>query len=91
MDADLILHIGRRALETGMLLSAPALGVALVVGVLVAMLQAVTSIRDMTTVLVLKIAFVAITLLVCGGWMMQVAMGFTFEIFNQVQSVGMGK
>ena len=91
MDADLVMYVGRQALETALLLAGPVLGVALAVGVLVAMLQTVTSIRDMTTVLVLKIACVGITLLFCGGWMIQVAVGFTLEIFNHVQSVGVGR
>ncbi len=91
MDADLVLFIGRRALETAMLMAAPVLGVTLIVGVVVAMLQAVTSIRDMTMGMVLKIACVGVTLLICGGWIMQVAVGFTTEIFNHIQSVGLGQ
>ena len=78
-------------METAMLMAAPVLGVTLVVGVSVAMVQAVTSIRDMTMGLVLKIACVGITLLICGGWIMQVAVGFTSEIFNQIQAVGLGQ
>ncbi len=91
MDADLVLFIGRRAMETAMLMAAPVLGVALVIGVVVAMIQAVTSIRDMTMGLVLKIACIGITLLICGGWMMQIAVGFTSEIFNHIQAVGLGQ
>ena len=91
MDADLILFIGRRAMETAMLMAAPVLGVTLIVGVSVAMIQAVTSIRDMTMGLVLKIACVGLTLLICGGWIMQVAVGFTSEIFNHIQAVGLGQ
>ncbi len=89
MNSDFVLYIGRRALETGILIAAPVLLVALIVGVVVAMLQAVTSIRDMTTGLVLKIAAVGITLLYCGGWMMQIAASFTIEIFNHIQSFGL--
>ena len=89
MDADLILHVGRRALETALLVAAPVLASALVVGVVVAMLQAVTSIRDMTMGLVLKIACVGIVLLICGRWMMQVAVAFTAEVFNHIQSIGL--
>ena len=71
-----------------MLLSAPVLLTALIIGVLVAMLQAVTSIRDMTLGVVLKIAGVAVVMLICGGWMMQMAVTFTAEIFNHIQSIG---
>ncbi len=91
MDANLVLYIGRRALETAMLMAAPVLLVTLIVGVVVAMIQAVTSIRDMTMGMVVKIACVGITLLVSGEWIMQIAVGFTTEIFNHIQSVGLGQ
>ena len=88
MDGQLVLYIGRRTLETAMLVSAPVLAVTLVVGLLTGVLQAVTSIRDMTLGLVIKIAAVGLSLLLAGNWMAQVAMDFTTEIFNQMQSLG---
>ena len=88
MDGDLVLYIGRRVLEVTLLLSAPVLTVTLVLGFLTAMMQAVTSVRDMTMGLVVKLAAVGVTLLVCGNWMMQVAAAFTTEIFNHIQSMG---
>jgi len=90
MNPDLIMHIGRRALETALLVATPVLASALIVGVVVAMLQAVTSVRDMTMGLVLKIACVGVVLMVFGGWMMQVAVAFTTEVFNHIQAVGLG-
>ncbi len=88
MDSQFVIYIGRRALETALLLSAPVLVVALVVGFLTAMLQAVTSVRDMTLGMVVKLAAIGLTLILFGGWMMQVAVGFTNEVFNHLQSMG---
>ena len=88
MDSDLVLYLSRQTLETALLLSAPVLAVTLVLGVIVAMLQAVTSLKDQTMGLVLKLGGVGITLLVTGGWSLQVAVDFTREIFNHVQSLG---
>ena len=88
MDGDLILYLGRRTLETALLLSAPVLAVTLVLGVVVALLQAVTSIRDMTMGMVLKLAGVGITMLVAGGWSLRIAVDFTQEIFDHVQALG---
>ncbi len=87
MNNDFVLYIGRRALETALLLSAPVLIVAVVIGFAVAMLQAVTSIRDMTLGLVVKIACVGITLIVFSGWMMSIAVSFTVEVFNHLESL----
>ena len=88
MDATLVLHIGRRMMETALMLAGPVLAVTLVVGFVVAMIQAVTSIRDMTMGMVVKLAGVAITLLVCGGWMLEIAGEFAREVFNHMQAMG---
>lgn len=88
MDSALVMYVGRRTLETAMLLAAPVLGVILLVGLAVAMLQAVTSIRDMTMGMVLKLGSLGLTLLICSGWMMQVAVSFAKEVFNHLQSMG---
>lgn len=88
MNGDMVLFIGRRALETSMLIAAPVLVATLLVGLLVGMFQAVTSIRDMTLGIVLRLACVAVTLMVCGGWMLRQAIGFTHEVFSQLQGMG---
>jgi flagellar biosynthetic protein FliQ len=88
MDATLILHLGRRMVETALVLAGPALAVTLVTGFLTAMAQAVTSIRDMSMGMVVKLAAVAITLLICGGWMVEVASEFLIEVFHHMQALG---
>jgi flagellar biosynthesis protein FliQ len=70
-----------------LLLSAPTLIVALLSGVFISLFQAVTSMRDMTLGVVVKIAAVGVTLLATGGWMLQIALGFTQEIFDTIQAV----
>jgi flagellar biosynthetic protein FliQ len=87
MTEELALNIGRRCLEMSMLLMAPVLIVTLVVGLAAAILQTVTSIRDMTMGLVLKLAAIGVTLVICGGWMVQTAVGFTRDLFNQMQTM----
>jgi len=88
MNGDLVLFIGRRALQTALMISAPVLISTLLMGLLVGMFQAVTSIRDMTLGMVLKLICVGVTLMICGGWMMNTALGFANEVFNQMQSLG---
>lgn len=88
MDGAFVLYLGQEALKTALLLAAPVLVVTLVVGLLTAMLQAVTSIRDMTLGLVLKIVSVAATLLLCGGWMLDVATSFATKVFEHMRAMG---
>ncbi|MHC4294570.1 MAG: flagellar biosynthetic protein FliQ [Planctomycetota bacterium] len=87
MDGELVLFVGRRTLETALIIAAPALGVMVVVGFLVAIFQAITSVRDMTLGIAIKLGCLGLTLLVCGGWMMQVAEGFTREVFNHLMTI----
>jgi len=88
MNEDMVIYLGKRTLEMAMLVAAPVLIVALVVGILTGMMQAVTSMRDMTTGMVLKLAAVGVTLIVSASWVLQVAKGFTLEIFNTMQAIG---
>ena len=90
MDGDLVLYLARRTFETALLLAAPTLVVTLVIGFVVAMLQAVTSIRDQTMGQVIKLAAVALTMLVTGSWTLQVAVDFTTEVLNHLMALGLG-
>ena len=87
MDSAQILYIGKRTLEVGMAVAAPALIVTLVVGFVVSILQAITSIKDMTIAVVFKLAAVAVALLVFGNWMLQMVMNLTYEIFGHMRNV----
>jgi flagellar biosynthetic protein FliQ len=87
MDADFVLYLGRRTLEVGLMMAAPALATALGVGLLTALFQAVTSIRDMTLGMVLKVAGVGTVAMIFGGWMLEQILSFTMEVFHHMQSV----
>ena len=88
MDSSFVLYLGRHTLETALLLAAPILLTCMVVGVVVTLLQAVTSIRDMTLTIVPKLLAVGVVILVFGSWMLGVMLKFTNEIFGHVQNIG---
>ncbi len=88
MDSSFVLYLGRYTLETALLLSAPILLACIVVGVVVTLFQAVTSIRDMTITIVPKLVAVSIVTLLFGGWMLQLTVKFTCEIFAYIQGIG---
>jgi flagellar biosynthetic protein FliQ len=58
------------------------------VGVVVTLLQAVTSIRDMTLTIVPKLMAVGAVIILSSGWMLQVMLRFTNEIFSHIQNIG---
>ncbi|MBQ3514850.1 MAG: flagellar biosynthesis protein FliQ [Lachnospiraceae bacterium] len=80
MSVDQVIDISRRALWLIIETSAPLLIVSLVVGLIISIFQTVTSIQDQTLTFVPKILAVFITLMLCGGWIMQKCAGFLEEL-----------
>ncbi|OHB62452.1 MAG: hypothetical protein A2Y76_06955 [Planctomycetes bacterium RBG_13_60_9] len=88
MDSNFVLYLGRHTLETALVLSAPLLITCMAVGIIITILQAVTSIRDMTLSIVPKLLALGAATLLFGSWMLQIALRFTMEIFAHIQNVG---
>jgi len=88
MDSSFVLYLGRYTLETTLLLAAPILLTCMVVGLVVTLLQAVTSIRDMTLTIVPKLLAVGAVTLFFSSWMLEVILRFTNEIFSYIQNIG---
>ena len=88
MDSGFVIYLGRHTLETALLLSAPILLTCMVVGVIVTLFQAVTSMRDMTLTIVPKLLAVGAVTLLFGGWMLQIILKFSTDIFAHIQTIG---
>ena len=88
MNSSFVVYLGRYTLETALLLSTPILLTCLIVGLVVTLLQAVTSIRDMTLTIVPKLIAVCAVTLICSNWMLQILLSFANEIFSQIQNIG---
>lgn len=84
MTADTILTIGQEAMKVAMLLSAPMLLTALVVGVLIGMLQAATQIQEMTLSFIPKLIAIAMALAIAGHWMLGLLVDYTRELFMSI-------
>jgi len=81
MPLALVLDLARDALTLALMLAGPLLGVALVTGLLVSLIQAVTSIQEQTLSFVPKLFAVGATFLILLSWMLQNLMQFTTELF----------
>ena len=84
MDSSFVLYLGRHTMETALLLSAPILLTCMVVGLVVTLFQAITSIRDMSLTIVPKLIAVGAVILLFSGWMLQVLLRFATEIFSHI-------
>lgn len=73
---------------TTLLVSAPSLAAALLVGLTIAVFQAATQINEQTMTFIPKIVAVFITLLVFGPWMINLLITFTTGIISGIATVG---
>ena len=88
MDSSFALYLGRHTLETALLLVAPILLTCMIVGLVVTLFQAVTSIRDMSLTIVPKLLAVGAVISLFSGWMLQVMLRFANDIFGHIQNIG---
>jgi flagellar biosynthesis protein FliQ len=82
MSPEFFVDLVTRMLHIAILLAAPPLLVGLVVGVAVSIFQAITQMQEQTLVLVPKLLAVALVLLLCLPWMLQVLLTFTTTLFT---------
>jgi len=87
MSTDFVVFISHRTLLTALFILAPLLGSALLVGVLVGLFQAVTSIQEITLTFVPKIAVVGLVILLLIPWMLDLVIGFNLLIFDQITQI----
>jgi flagellar biosynthesis protein FliQ len=81
------LEIGRNALLMTVMLAAPMMGAALVVGLIISVFQALTQINEQTLTFVPKILAVFAALLVTGPWLMQSLVGYTANLFAMLPAM----
>ncbi|HEY0181460.1 MAG TPA: flagellar biosynthesis protein FliQ [Rhodopila sp.] len=71
-----------------MKLSFPVLGVALVAGLLISFIQAVTQINEATLAFLPKVVAIGIALLVLGPFMAATLSGFSHRVFDRIVAIG---
>ena len=77
-----VVDVFRDAIGVVIRLVAPMLLLSMVVGVLVAILQAVTQIHEQTISFILKIIVVVLFLIMGGGWMLTTLQEFALSLFE---------
>lgn len=82
MTTDMVVDIAREALWLIIKCAAPLLLVSLLVGLIVSIFQTVTSIQEQTLTFVPKILSIFITLILCGGWIMNNIVTFMTHLFE---------
>lgn len=84
MTPEVVFEVSRQSVYTTLLVAAPVLGIALVVGLVISIFQSVTQIQEQTLVFVPKIIAVFVGLLLFGPWMLQHLLDFTQNILGNL-------
>jgi flagellar biosynthetic protein FliQ len=80
MSGDLVVQLGQEALFIVMIVAAPMLGLGLIVGLMVSVFQATTSIQEQTLAFIPKIIAVFVAILIFGPWMLRIMTEYLINI-----------
>jgi flagellar biosynthesis protein FliQ len=84
MDTDTVITLSTQAMSLALKISIPLLGVGLVVGVLISIIQAVTSIQEQTLSFIPKVLAMAVVLVVGGPWMLNQLLSYTSDLWTSI-------
>ena len=87
MTAEYVVSLGSEAIKLALMLSLPLLGVGLMVGLFIAVLQATTQIQEMTLSFVPKIVAVLLALLGASPWMLSKVTNFTSQLIQSIPTI----
>lgn len=87
MDIGFVLDIAIEAIMVMILVAAPILGAALGTGLLIGILQAATSIQEMTLSFIPKLAVMVIALIIFGEWQIALLVDYFEIIFERVRTI----
>jgi flagellar biosynthesis protein FliQ len=84
MSPEFVIGFSRQAIELTLLIAMPMLGVGLVVGVVISVIQAATQIQEMTLSFVPKVLSIFAALLISFPWVMDKMLTYTREVFTNI-------
>jgi flagellar biosynthetic protein FliQ len=83
-----VVDLAMEAMWTGMLIAGPILVAVLIVGVVVGIFQAATSINEMTLSFLPKLVVVTLLIALFGGWQLQFLVDFARRVFERIPDLG---
>ncbi len=87
MEIATVVDLGRSALWAVLIISAPLLTVALGVGLFIGVIQAATSINEMTLSFIPKLVIMGATLALFGGWQLSMLVDYTRDIYKRIPAL----
>lgn len=87
MHSDLALKMTADLFWTGLLVCLPVLGVTMLVGLVLSILQAVTQVQEMSITLVPKLLAAGVAVIAFGPWMLRTLCRFTVGLWTQIPAM----
>ncbi|MEA3086908.1 flagellar biosynthesis protein FliQ [Paraburkholderia fungorum] len=87
MNQESVMTLAHQAMYVGLLLSAPLLLVALVVGLVVSLFQAATQINETTLSFIPKLLAIAITMVIAGPWMLTTMLDYLRQTLTNIPTL----
>jgi flagellar biosynthetic protein FliQ len=87
MDQDVVISLATQAMSLALKISLPLLGVGLLVGVVISIIQAVTQIQEQTLAFIPKVLAMAAVLVIGGPWMLNQLLAYTAELWQSIPSM----
>ncbi|MGE6487512.1 flagellar biosynthesis protein FliQ [Paenisporosarcina sp. NPDC076898] len=84
MTPDTVIKLAEQSIYMIIIISAPMLLVALAVGLIVSVFQAMTQIQEQTLAFIPKILAVFLSIVLFGPWMLTILLDFTRDLFQQL-------
>lgn len=88
MTPEMVTELGRQAIETTLIVATPILGLSLVVGLAVSVLQAMTQLNEATLTFVPKVLAVFAAIVLFMPWMLGVLTSFMAQVFLNIPNYG---
>ena len=84
MTPETVMTMGRHAMEITLMVAAPMLLVALIIGLIVSIFQAATQINEATLSFIPKLVGIFVALVVAGPWMLAVMLDYMRKVFTGI-------
>ncbi len=84
MNPDTVISLAQRAMEVTLMISAPPLLAALLMGLIVSVFQAATQINEMTLSFIPKLVAIFVVLVVFGPWMLSILLDYITNLFTGI-------
>jgi flagellar biosynthetic protein FliQ len=84
MTPESVMTMGRTAMEVTLMVSAPLLLVALIIGLIISIFQAATQINEATLSFIPKLVGIFVALVVAGPWMLSTMLDYMRSVFTGI-------